>query len=52
MKKLMIAALMMLGTSAAFAGDSEPLKAVLAAKDFAQASQLLKQNLGQMANAA
>lgn len=48
----MIAALMMLGTSAAFAGDSEPLKAVLAAKDFTQASQLLKQNLGQMANAA
>ena len=47
----MIAALMMLGTSAAFAGDSEPLKAVLAAKDFTQASQLLKQNLNQMANA-
>lgn len=51
MKKLMIAALMMLGTSAAFAGDSEALKAVLAAKDFNQASQLLKQNLGSMANA-
>ena len=43
--------LMMLGTSAAFAGDSEALKAVLAAKDFNQASQLLKQNLGSMANA-
>lgn len=51
MKKLMIAALMMLGTSAAFAGDSGALKAVLAAKDFNQASQLLKQNLGSMANA-
>lgn len=51
MKKLMFAALMMLGTSAAFAGDSEALKAVLAAKDFNQASQLLKQNLGSMANA-
>ncbi len=47
----MFAALMMLGTSAAFAGDSEALKAVLAAKDFNQASQLLKQNLGSMANA-
>ena len=35
MKKLMIAAMMMLGTSAAFAGDSDALKAVLAAKDFA-----------------
>lgn len=51
MKKLMFAALMMLGTSAAFAGDSEALRAVLAAKDFNQASQLLKQNLGSMANA-
>ena len=51
MKKLMFAALMMLGTSAAFAGDSEALKTVLAAKDFDQASQLLKQNLGSMANA-
>ena len=51
MKKLMFAALMMLGTSAAFAGDSEALKTVLAAKDFNQASQLLKQNLGSMANA-
>lgn len=51
MKKLMFAALMMLGTSAAFAGDSEALKAVLSAKDFNQASQLLKQNLGSMANA-
>lgn len=51
MKKLMIAALMMLGTSAAFAGDSEPLKAILGAKEYAQAEQLLKTNLGQLANA-
>lgn len=51
MKKLMIAALMMLGTSAAFAGDSEPLKAILGAKEYAQAAQLLKTNLGQLANA-
>lgn len=51
MKKLMIAALMMLGTSAAFAGDSEPLKAVLNAKDYKQAVQLLNQNLSQLANA-
>ena len=47
----MIAALMMLGTSAAFAGDSEPLKAVLDAKDYNQAVQLLNQNLSQLANA-
>lgn len=52
MKKLMIAAMMMLGTSAAFAGDSEPLKAVLGAKDYAQGVELLKSNLGQMANAS
>ena len=51
MKKLMIAALMMLGTSPAFAGDSEPLKAVLDAKDYKQAVQLLNQNLSQLANA-
>ena len=50
MKKLMIAALMMLGTSAAFAGDSEPLKAVLDAKDYKQAVQLLNQNLSQIQN--
>lgn len=52
MKKIMIAALMMLGTSAAFAGDSEPLKAVLGIKDYAQAVQVLKQNLSKMANAS
>jgi hypothetical protein len=52
MKKIMLAALMMLGTSAAFAGDSEPLKAVLGAKDYEQAVQLLNQNLNQMANAS
>ncbi|MBU0288910.1 hypothetical protein AAAT34_01770 [Hallella faecis] len=50
MKKLMIAALMMLGTSAAFAGDSEPLKAILKAKTYPEAEQLLKTNLGQLAN--
>lgn len=51
MKMLMIAALMMLGTSAAFAGDSEPLKAILNAKEYAEAAQLLKANLNQLANA-
>lgn len=51
MKKLMIAAMMMLGTSAAFAGDSEPLKAILNAKEYAEAAQLLKTNLNQLANA-
>ena len=46
----MIAALMMLGTSAAFAGDSEPLKAILKAKTYPEAEQLLKTNLGQLAS--
>lgn len=44
----MIAALMMLGTSAAFAGDSEPLKAILKAKDYAEALNLVNSNLNQL----
>ena len=51
MKKLMIAALMLLGTSAAFAGDSEPLKAILKAKTYAEAEQLVKSSLDQLASA-
>ena len=35
MKKLMIAAALLLGTSAVFAGDSEPLKAIMSAKTYA-----------------
>jgi hypothetical protein len=50
MKKIMMAALLLLGSSAAFAGDSEPLKAITSAKDYAQAVQLLKANLGQLAS--
>lgn len=48
----MIAAMMMLGTSAAFAGDSDQLKAILGAKDYASAAQLLQSNLSQLANPA
>lgn len=51
MKKLMMAALMMLGTSAAFAGDSETLKAITKAKTYAEAVQLLKSSLDQLAGA-
>lgn len=47
---MMIAALMLLGTSAAFAADSEPLKAITKAKDYAEAMQLLKSNLDQLAS--
>ena len=52
MKKLMIAAVMLLTTSAAFAGDSEPLKAILKAKTYAEAQELVKANLNQLANDA
>lgn len=48
----MIAAMMMLGTSAAFAGDSDALKAILSAKEYSQAAQLLQTNLSQLASAA
>jgi len=50
MKKLMIAALVLLGTSTAFAGDSEALKSILKAKTYAEAEQLVKSSLSQLAN--
>ena len=52
MKKLLIAAMMVLGTSSAFAGDSDALKAVLKTKSYAEAEALVKQNLGSMASDA
>ena len=52
MKKLMIAAMMVLSATSAFAGDSDALKAVLKAKTFADANNLVEQNLGSMANDA
>ncbi|MCH4147583.1 MAG: hypothetical protein LKG25_02035 [Prevotella sp.] len=45
MKKLMIMALMILGSSVAFAGQSDALKAVLKAKTFDEALALVKSNL-------
>ena len=51
MRKLLIAALMILGTSAAFAGDSDALKAILKAKTYDEAKQLLTQNLASLASA-
>ena len=42
MKKLLIAVLMMLGTSTVFAGDSEALKAILKAKTYDEAQSLVK----------
>ena len=52
MKKLIVAAMMVLGATTAFARDSDALKAVMKAKTYAEAEALLKQNLGQLANDA
>lgn len=52
MKKLMIAAMLVLGATSAFAGDSDALKSVLKAKTYAEAKSLVEQNLGSMANDA
>ena len=52
MKKLIVAAMLVLGATSAFAGDSDALKAVMKAKTYAEAETLLKQNLGQLANDA
>ncbi|MGI6242764.1 MAG: tetratricopeptide repeat protein [Prevotella sp.] len=50
MKKLMIAAMMMFSTSAVFAGDSDALKSITKSKVYAEAVQLLKTNLNQLAD--
>lgn len=50
MKKLMIAAMMVLSTSAAFAGDSEALKAITKVKDYAEAAKLVEATLAQLAS--
>ena len=52
MKKFLVAAMMVLGATSAFAGDSDALKAVMKAKTYAEAEALVKQNLGQFANDA
>ena len=52
MKKIMFAALMMLVTSTALAGDSEALKGILKSKNYAEAAAMVKSTLGQLANDA
>jgi tetratricopeptide (TPR) repeat protein len=52
MKKLMIAAMMLVGTSTAFAGDSDALKAILKTKTYAEAESLVKSSLSQLASNA
>lgn len=51
MKKLLIAAVMLLGASVAFAGDSDALKAIKKAKTYAEAEALVKQNLNSLTDA-
>ena len=50
MKKLMMMAMMLVASATAFAGDSDALKAILKAKTYEEAAQLLKSNLGQLAD--
>ena len=52
MKKMMIAAMMLLASSASFAGNSDVLKAILKAKTYTEAAQLLSQGLNQLADNA
>jgi hypothetical protein len=52
MKKMMMMAMMFVASTTTFAGDSDALKAVMKSKNYAEAAQLLKQNIGQMADAA
>ncbi len=50
MKKLMMMAMMFVASTTAFAGDSDALKAILKAKTYAEAEQLLKSSLAQLAD--
>ena len=52
MKKVMILAMMMVASATSFAGDSDGLKAILKAKTYDEANQLLQQNVGSLADAA
>ena len=48
----MMMAMMFVASATAFAGDSDALKAILKAKTYAEADELLKSSLGQLANDA
>ena len=52
MKKVMFMAMMLVASATAFAGDSDGLKAILKTKNYADAAQLLKQNLNGLADNA
>ena len=48
----MMMAMMLVASATTFAGDSDALKAILKAKTYAEAEQLVKSSLGQLANDA
>lgn len=50
MKKMMITAMMLLLSTASFAGKSDVLKAILKAKTYTEAEQLLTQGINQLAD--
>ena len=50
MKKIMMMAMMLVASAAAFAGDSPALKAILKSKTYAEAEQLMKETVDQLAN--
>jgi len=52
MKKVMMMAIALMASTMTFAGDSDALKAITKSKDYAEAAQLLKQNLGQLTDNA
>lgn len=52
MKKFVMMAMMLAAGATAFAGDSDALKAVMKAKSYAEAAQLVKAGLDQMADNA
>ena len=52
MKKLMMMAMMLVASATAFAGDSDALKAILKAKDYAEAQSLISSSLAQLTDAS
>lgn len=52
MKKVMLMAMLLVASATAFAGDSDALKAIMKSKSYAEASELLKANLAQLAGNA
>ncbi len=52
MKKVMMMAIALMVSSMTFAGDSDALKAIMKCKDYAQAAEMLKQTVGQLADNA